>query len=324
MFRTKNIAWRPLILRPILLLLAMSQAVIPSSRQQSNDAVLVEQFFPPSLVSESEARFSRGGPPPTRYTDFVAADLDVTGQADFLVAAYTNSFSAVVRVLRKQNNSATLVAEPTLPLMGGIVPRVSLVNLDVDARPEIAVHFSSASGGSASWIFKWTGSALSVFSPFKIEDDGNITTMLYGASFEDLTGDGIPEILNPPERTFFENPTTVYQLVNGAYALTSLRLYYMQPFVRTTSTPITETKAFSVTDPTQPHVLIICNGDEEGEKRASSVEITLNGTAVAGASQFNQQVRALQIPVTVTDTNTLSVRFAGAPESEILIVIGIQ
>lgn len=324
MFRRTPVILRTLILPLTLVIIGILLAVLPSSSQQSDDAAIIEQFFPPSLASQSEARFSRGGPRPTKHSDFVAADLDGTTNSDYLVAGYTNGFSGVVRVLRKQNNSATLVGESALPLMGGILPNVSLVNLDADARPEIVVHFSSAPGGSSSWIFKWTGSALSLFGPVKIEEDGNVTTMLYDASFEDLTGDGIPEILNPPERTFPDDPTTVYQLVGVTYALTSMKLYYLQPFVRRTSAPVTETKTFSVTDPTQQYVLIISNGDEGGEKRASSVEITLNGTSVAGTSQFNQQVRVLQIPITVTDTNTLSVRFAGAPESEILISIGTQ
>ena len=142
-----------------------------------------------------------------QFFDFIAADLDSTGTADFLVAAYTNGFSGIVRVLRKQNGSATIAAEPVLPLMGGIYPSVSLVDLDNDLRPEVVVNLTSATGSSADWIFKWTGSGLNLLGPSQVQSDGNISTLLGDAAFVDLDGDGVPEILNPPERTFDSDPT---------------------------------------------------------------------------------------------------------------------
>ena len=307
------------LFRTAFLLIAIV-GVVKSAYGQSNDAAIVDQFFPESLISESDTDFNNGGLPPVRHTSFVAADLNGTGQADFLVAAYTNGSSAVVRVLRRQGTSATLVAEPALPLMGGIIPEVSLVDLDGDSRPEIVVHYSAATGGYSAWIFKWTGTALTVFGPTEM-DDGDVTTVLHDVGFRDVTGDGIPEILNPPEHKASDLTTTVYQLVGGAYTQISTKIYESRSFIRRTATPQTETITFDLVDPTMSYVMLIRNGDDAGADRASSVQITLNGNEVAGTSQFNQQVQVYRLPITVSDSNTLSVRFAGQPQSQIWLAI---
>src|SRR6516164_7173193 len=129
---------------------------LSATAQPASDAALVEQFFPQSLVDESAADFAGGGPEPSRFSDFVAADLNATGVPEFLVAAYTNGFGAVVRVLKKQGGSAVLVAELRLNL-GGFFPTVSLIDLDNDRPPEVVVEFSGATGAMIDWIFKWNG-----------------------------------------------------------------------------------------------------------------------------------------------------------------------
>jgi hypothetical protein len=126
----------------------------------------------------------------------------------------------VVRVLRKTGSSATLVSEPMLPLMGGIIPEVSLIDLDGDTRPEILVRYSAATGGFSSWIFKWTGSVLTSFGPTQTDEDGDVTTALNDVGFLDVTGDGIPELLNPPE--FKSDDITTTRSINWSAALTPL------------------------------------------------------------------------------------------------------
>jgi len=167
--------------------------------QQVGDAALVQQFFPQDLIDEADADFGIGGPAPFQATDFVAADLNGTGSADFLIAAYTNGFSAVVRVLRRQGTSAMVVAEPKLPLIAGIYPSISLIDVDEDGRPEVVVGLSSARGAVADWIFKWDGASLVSIGPMQAELDGNGTTVLGDADFVDLTGSGTLQIVNPPE-----------------------------------------------------------------------------------------------------------------------------
>jgi hypothetical protein len=302
---------------------SVSEAPHASPGQVANpdpkDAVLVEQFFPERLTAESQKDFQQGGPEPSRFSAFVAADLNNTGKEDFLVAAYTNGFSAAVRVLKKQGGAATVVAEPALPLMAGVMAQVSLARLDSAPVPEIVVNFSSGAGGSSDWIFKWTGAELKVFGPTETDTNGNVFTVLNDAAFEDLTGDGIPEILDPPER-LSSAPMKVYQLVDGRYELTSLRIYALDWFGRGPDAPEVQTREFSLDDPAKDYVLVIANGGGDNTNFVNSGEIKWNGDVVAGPDHLNQRTRSLRIPVKVTGSkNTATVELHGDPGSRILM-----
>lgn len=310
----------------VLLLLLL---VAPLSAQQSSgDAALVQQFFPQSLIAESTADFKAGGPPPFQASAFAEADLNGTGNNDFLVAAYTNGFSAVARVLRKQGTSVVLANEPQIPLLGGIYPTVTLIDLDNDGKPEVVIGLSSARGGVADWIFKWNGSALQLFGPTEADLSGNTTTMLGDAVFVDLDGNGILEIINPPE--FNSVPPgspgpfiyTVFALKNGVYAPTGATLNFFQTYVRTHGAPVAAGDTFTVSDSTIPYVMTIVNGDPHGANRVSSATITLNGTVVAGPDVFNQNVATAKIPVTVSTNNSITVKLASAPGSKLTVTLG--
>src|SRR6202008_1190202 len=110
--------------------------------QDRDDTALVNRFFPQRLIDDSINNFRAGGPSPFRACDFVVADLDGKGVNQYLVAAYTNGFSAVVRVIRK--STATVVDEPPFVLMLGIFPRVRLIDLEGNGRADVVVTLSSA------------------------------------------------------------------------------------------------------------------------------------------------------------------------------------
>ena len=289
--------------------------------QPISDAALVEQFFPQSLVEESAADFARGGPEPSRFSDFVAADLNATGVPEFLVAAYTNGFGAVVRVLKKQGGSAALVAEPRLNL-GGIFPTVSLIDLDNDGRPEVVVKFSGATGGMIDWIFKWNGSELDLMVPE--------TIYVGSAAFVDLDGDGILEIVNPPGAAgaVREGPFeyTALKLIDGTYRLSPTVFYFFNTFAPETGASASVTREFSVPSPGVPYKVTIANGYPRDGQRVSSARITVNGVLVTAPSRINQKVAAITIPlnVAIKKTNTVSVELTGSPGSFLSIGIGPQ
>lgn len=166
------------------------------------DEQIVQQFFPQRLIDESGDDFAKGGPPPFQTFDFAAADLNGTGNADFIVAVYSNGFSGVIRVLQKQNDAFQLVDEPDIPSMGGDFPEVRLLDLNNDERPEVIASFASARGPTEDWVFKWDGTELSLFGPTEIDALGITHTLLSDASFIDLNGDGVVEIINPKTDTF--------------------------------------------------------------------------------------------------------------------------
>jgi hypothetical protein len=289
---------------------------------------LVQQFYPPSLVAESDAEFKAGGPALCQDLAFVEADLNGTGTKDFIVAAYTNCLSAVVRVLQKQGSSAILANEPHLPYMGGIDSQVTLIDLDNDGRPEVAVQFSSGRGAWTDWIFKWKGTALQVIGPTTTEADGNLETLLGDAVFIDLNGDGILEIIDPPEFNSVpvgsDEPITyaVFTMKNRIYVSSGMTFNFFESYFRHQGAPVDSTDHFTVSKPDVPHVMTIVNGDGSGGRRTSSATITLNGRVVAGPNDFIQKVSTLTIPVTLSSRNTVTVRMGGDPGSRLIIGIG--
>src|SRR5438477_4590758 len=122
-----------LTIRLKLVLLLSGMWVLSAFGQQvgSEDAV-VKQFFPQWLISEANVDFAQGGPKPFQAFAYVDADLNGVGTANFIVAAYSNGFSGSVLVLQKQGVSAVQIAAPSFPLMGGVYPSVTLLDVDND------------------------------------------------------------------------------------------------------------------------------------------------------------------------------------------------
>lgn len=89
--------------------------------------------------------------------------------------------------------------------------------------------------------------------------------------------------------------------------------------------PKTQTANFSI-DPAivdGPFRITVINGGPNGEKRASSAKVFLNGERVFGPSDFNQNVSMLEQNVEIGMNNQLEVNLASAPESFLIIrVIG--
>ncbi len=187
---------------------------------------IVEQFYPQRLIDESEADFQKGGPAPFRARAFQVGDLDGIGTDNYIVAAYTNGFSAAIRVLKLQNDTAALVFEPNLPLLDGIYPAVELVDIENDGRPEVAVHFSSPRGTLTDWVFRWTEMELSLIGPASVNQHGDVFTRLFESSFFDVDGDGVLEIVQGPMKA-----TEVYSFDGQNFTLTKSLVFSRRSFV---------------------------------------------------------------------------------------------
>lgn len=72
---------------------------------------------------------------------------------------------------------------------------------------------------------------------------------------------------------------------------------------------------------TAPYTLHIVNGNADGTKRISSARVTLNGTEIAGPSDFGQNVAVIDRTVALQATNTLEVRLTSAPGSLLTISV---
>jgi hypothetical protein len=90
-------------------------------------------------------------------------------------------------------------------------------------------------------------------------------------------------------------------------------------YKRTTGKPNFFTEAFQGELGTGK--LIILNGEANGENRVSSALILLNGTQVIGPKSFNQKVYNIEIPVSLSENNSISVELRSSPGSYLTIQV---
>jgi hypothetical protein len=291
----------------------------PAAAQEPTPEQIVAQFFPQRLITESEDDHAAGGPLPFQASDFEVVDLQGDGSA-FIVAAYTNGFSGVVRALRKVGADWQVADEPDLPRLGGVFPSLSLVEIDADGPPEVLVSLSSARGPSADWVFDWDGSHLRPVNPTVADDDGEIDTALSDADLLDLDGDGRAEMINPtgsgPVAEDEVEPIGFgdYEVFafDGERYVPAGNVSYFGTATRQTGAPVTERIRFTV-QPPGAYRLHIVNGTASGDHRVSSAVIRLNGDQVAGPGQFNQNVAHLDIAVSLQEENLLEIELRGRP-----------
>ena len=310
---------------------AILLAAVPGFRcalpAQAGDAgAVVEDFCPHRLLDLSMAA-AAGRKPPERSSAFVAADLNGTGRREFLVAAYSSGMSAAVRVLRQHGATAVLVDEPDLPCFGGRNPAVSLLDLDGDGRPEVVVKLGTIGCTSMDWIFKWKGSKLTPYGATVADDNGCPASVLHDASFVDLDGDGVLEIVNPPELNVpaieagRPGQYTVFKLKGGSYTLTDGTLDHFSPCFRGATEPSVCTQTFAAASPGR-YGMTIVNGNGGQWGAVSSVEVQLNGELVPAPGSIAREGAEARIPVNVQLNNSIKVTVAGARGSGVVIAIG--
>ena len=323
---TRGRIWRRLLNALTLILLASTPALVRGSLNQT-DKDLVNQFFPDFLIEESEEDFAKGGPAPFRTSAFAVADLGGTG-TDLIVAAYTNGFSAAIRVLRREGTAAVLVDEPALPLLGGIFPSVTFRDLNNDGRLEVMTSFSSARGTGADWVFRWNGSALVFLGPSSVDPNGDESTLLGGADFIDLDADGILEIVNPPQlgpvAADEDAPDVelfdIFGFDGNRYTF-SRSVNYFSTFVRNEGKPVVIERTFDVASTEVPYLLEIINGTGGPGTRVSSAVIRLNGEVVIDPRRFNQRVAEITEKVNLLSSNSLTVELRSAPGSQLSVIV---
>jgi RHS repeat-associated protein len=88
-----------------------------------------------------------------------------------------------------------------------------------------------------------------------------------------------------------------------------------ETFTRRTGAPVTETRSFSVRNPSTRYTLRVRNAG------ISSAVVTLNGRQVLGPNAFNQNVNLIEVPVTLQRDNVLTVQLRSGPGSSIVLEI---
>lgn len=114
----------------------------------------------------------------------------------------------------------------------------------------------------------------------------------------------------------------VLMCVTGLPSQAQTVLFGPTPYTRTAGPPNQFTETLTLPPgTTPPYNLRIVNGNADGTKRISSATVTLNGTPVAGPSDFGQNVAVIDRTVGLQATNTLQIRLTSAPGSVLTVSV---
>lgn len=311
-------------LRLTLVLLLLLSATIATA--QSSDQSIVDANYPAELIADF-AKFATPQMTLDQSGNFVAGDLDGTGQTNYLVAGYTNGRKGAVRVIRKSGNNATVVAAPDFPGMGGHFIAVELIDLDADRRPEVIVQCSGMRAAT-HWIFKWSAGQLNVFGPSETVN-GVIAPTTVNADYVDLDGDGVLEVVGYPtlsprrEDGTLESPgpVEVFSVKNGTFTKSESPVLWYGEFARGKGEPVTEKQTFPARLSPGRYELRVNSGDPQARNVVTAGEVHFNGQLVLGNNDFKNKKRELAVVVTPGDVNTVEVRLTSAPGTSLRVQV---
>jgi hypothetical protein len=302
--------------------LAMCASISGRAQVAPTAKVIVEQFYPQRLVDLAERA---GDTVVDRRQCYAVFDTQPSGAPRTIVAAYTNTSSAAVRVLRADAaGEFQVVAEPQGYDFSGSNCDVKLVDLDNDGRNELFVTFS-AMVNSVSWIFRWDGQQLVNLTPVTAGADGTLDTDLYRAEILDVDNDGIKEVYvtsqYPPPLDEPAAADILYRLQGDRY-VEAEPIVGLWSFERTTGAPSTvRVQAPLPKGAHGPYTLHVVNGVAGGGLRVTSAQVWLNDRQVLGPSDFSNKMDVIDRAVTLNAENELAVRLAGAPGSKLLLIL---
>jgi hypothetical protein len=277
---------------------------------------IVDQFYPARLSPEDGQRFAC-------YQ--VYATLP-SGDPSTIVAAYTDGFKAVVRVLRNDGGTFSVAADSDPAWqMGGADCDLDLVDVDGDSQKEIFATFY-AMRGAEHWIMKWDGATLRNMTATRTTRSG-IASDMSDASLVDIYHDGTLQVFvadgmyqgDGEPRT---DPDQVYRLSNGQYVFDKYVLA-AETFEagwdhRAWTTDFTLSR-----DSVGPFRIHILNGDRLGGHRVTSATVVLNGAEVVTAGRLTSQVELVDAIAarSLPASNVLAVTLTGAADSYITVVV---
>lgn len=285
---------------------------------QVSDEQLVDNAYPADLFA------SRDPDAPSRFSTFVAADLNRNGQT-LLVALYTNGTRAGISVL---DRSGHVLSHPDLPFLKGFRGELELIDLDADGVPEIIARLVAGHGYGVpdSWVFAWRNGALTLISPTAIARKLPVTLLSQVAAVDMGSGKlsllAFPGVHRDDSGNLVANgDVRVYALANGQITPATTAFNYAQAFYRRTSGPTTSAADFAAT-PGQKTLRII-NGTTAGQA-VDSGRVTLNGITVARPSDFKPKARVIDIPVQLESQNHIEVELTGKPGTGIWVMVVSQ
>jgi len=237
------------------------------------------------------------------------ADLDGTGTANYIVAVSDDR----VRVLKTGGGTATVVAESAPDTMIGSNPRLRLVDLDGDGRPEIVASYPTPRASESTWIFHWTGRGLTNIGPTVTVGPRHITHSILGlVEFFDIDGDGVPELVE------FDREAKDIRIrkrsSDGAFKVVRNQVAYINRYQRHTAEPELFSGVFDATPGQVLEVTVIV------EKTVTGGDLHVNGHLVFGSSDF-KKARLLKRTIKTEAVNEVTSTVDGKPGAAIVVML---
>jgi hypothetical protein len=291
------------------------------------DSLLQEHY--PQVLLNREAEAS--APYLSKETCYTVFGHD-PGLPDYVIAGYADG---ALLLLKRAGERYERVSEITVEdfSLGGFSCNVSFADIDRQGRPEIALLFFGASPahGHSDWYFSWENDRLENIGPVEPTVPGAPETKLYMSRLIDIDHDGFPEIISngaddsdPVEELETWQvvpPQEVHRRVNGVFTR-DRTLTFAETFSRSTGKPKESMKIFGFGKvPQGPLRLKIINGDADAKHRVTSAHVWLNGRRLASPKDFNEHIEFLVRDVILKQKNEIKVLLAGAPDSNIKVVI---
>ncbi|HYC87990.1 MAG TPA: VCBS repeat-containing protein [Thermoanaerobaculia bacterium] len=278
-------------------------AAVPAAAE--SDEQLAMRFYPQRLDQIFIENHDPESPIVRRVT-VARVDLDRSGREDYLAAAYTNGTAGAFRLIKGEGAQAAVAAEAADPTMGGKgQPYIEAIDVENDGVPELAIAF-----WRETWLYKFRNGALVLFGPSRIGTVGE-TTNLTNATYLDIDGDGVLEILEDAE----PDSDTLYAVhklgPDGRFARTETKLAYSTWFQRGEGEPVLEERAFEATP--GDYILRVTNGDQAKLGAVTAGELRVNGRTVVGPPELKKNERTISVPVRLLESNVLTAHLRSEP-----------
>jgi hypothetical protein len=281
---------------------------------------LVKAFAPADIIAQS----NKDPQAMPLHVDAVAGNLDGGGAVIHVIAVYGNGVNGRVRLFKLDAGGPTLIAEPNVPGMAGLVPSVQLLDIDGDNKPEVIVTFADVGSRSEVWVLKWNGTQLTSITPVATTSGGPVS-LLTNAIFEDLDGAGKLAAItaaDPAGELGDKSLDSVmrrrtYKLSNGQFVQSS-EMFYARRFYGKES-PQTATFVLGRLD--VQYRLRISNGDSSGKNLVKNGEIVLNDATLISQGDFDSHTRVLSKTFQPMGTNVLHVTIRGENKDTLFIAV---
>ena len=308
-------------MRPVLLTIAAIYFLLagPVASSAQDIQTIIDQFYPPGLAPASAE---------DRHSCYYVLQTMAMGEPDVVAAGYTDTSSAMVRLLSRVGPSTYVVSydTPSSIAMIGIRCEMSASDIDGNGQPDVFLRLPFGKGTS-DWIFKWSGGTLVNVTPtspynqrertqlldsdrFDLYHDGSLQVVSSG-QIDDSSSTGV--VLRTPYKVFRLGATT-YQfdkwIVSGAHFVSS-------------SNPLANVSLFvPVVNSIGPFTIRITNGDRTGQKRITGGSLSLDGVTIVADGQLTSQVEYLTRTVSaLTSQNRLTGTLAGPADAEVTITV---